>query len=61
MTSEHKVTFNKKELAALEEYAKQKELNIDDAASHLFSAGLERRMRKRTGKSPAFNVKKFRQ
>lgn len=53
----HEVTadlaLSDKEMEQVKRVAKQKGIGTDEAATLLFSAGLARRVKKRTGKSPA--------
>lgn len=49
-----------KERDLIKTYADQRGLTIEEAASELARDGLARRVRKRTGKSPARNVLKMR-
>lgn len=47
------LSLSKVEMEKVQRIAKQKGISTDEAATLLFSAGLARRVKKRTGKSPA--------
>jgi hypothetical protein len=47
------LALSDKEMEQVRRVAKQKGITTDEAATLLFSAGLARRVKKRTGKSPA--------
>lgn len=47
------LALSDKEMEQVRLVAKQKGISNDEAATLLFSAGLARRVKKRTGKSPA--------
>lgn len=47
------LALSKREMEQVERVAKQKGISTDEAATLLFSAGLARRVKKKTGKSPA--------
>ena len=47
------------EMEAVKRYAEQEGIDVEAAASRLFSKGLAQRMRKSSGKTPASNVMKF--
>ena len=48
------------EMAAVRRYAELHGLTVEEAASHMVSRQLERRMRKHAKRSPAGNVIRFR-
>lgn len=55
-----KATFTEKEMALIEQVAAQRAVSSEEAAAQLFSEGLERRVRKRTGHGPARNIRRMR-
>lgn len=54
------LALSKKEMEQVERVAKQKGISTDEAATLLFSAGLAKRVKRSTGKSPAkvYSMKK---
>lgn len=55
-----KTAFTEKELALIKAIAEQRGITEEEAATALFSEGLEKRVRRRTGKGPAKNVRTLR-
>ena len=54
------IQVSDKELEQIKQYAALHSITEEEAATRLFSEGMEGRYRKRTGKGPASNVRKFR-
>lgn len=57
---EELTAFTKQEHELIEQLAKAWGVSVEEAASKLFSEGMEARYRRRTGKGPANNVRRFR-
>lgn len=55
-----KTAFTEKEMGLIQKVAEQRGITAEEAATELFSEGLERRVRKRTGRGPAHNIMKMR-
>lgn len=53
MTPEVPVPLSDKEMDQVKRIAERDGVSIDEAASRLFSEGMARRVKKRTGKAPA--------
>ena len=62
MASKNDITvdLSEGEMALVRRYAEQNDLSLEEAASEMVSRQLERRMRKKSRRSPASNVIKLR-
>ena len=62
MASKNDITvdLSEGEMALVRRYAEQNDLTLEEAASEMVSRQLERRMRKKSNRSPASNVFKLR-
>lgn len=56
---EERTELSSRELEVVTQYAEQRGLTIEQAASELTRDGLAKRVRRRTGRTPAHNVMKM--
>lgn len=57
---EEPIALTPQEREMVQAVADQQGISVEEAASKLFSEGMEARYRRRTGKGPANNVRRFR-